>query len=224
MKRLLLIPVCFVALLAPVVVLAGGGEGGFDGIVQSLESRYHVHATRIPFIGLISAVAHRSTSGGVSNMHVAEFEDFNAQMDGEELNRMVESKLGEGWERVIRETSRQGGSQTLIFMHPEGSRMGMFVLDADGHELDVVQLSVDPSHLAESVAKYDHHSQRTSMGTTRTADGGSDSNPPNVLNTHGSWYLRVITPLYSDAPWSDYYLVQGMNHVRYMTKRRALID
>jgi hypothetical protein len=41
-------------------------------------------------------------------------------------------------------------------MHPEGDKMGMFVLDADGHELDVVQISVDPAHLAESVARYDH--------------------------------------------------------------------
>jgi hypothetical protein len=75
-------------------------------------------------------------------------------MDGDELNHMVEEKLGTGWERVIRETSKDGAAQTLIFMKPQGERMGMFVLDADGHELDVVQISVDPSHLKESVAKY----------------------------------------------------------------------
>ena len=51
MKRLILIPVCFVALLVPVAVLAGSGDG-FNGVVQILETRYHVHATRIPFLGL----------------------------------------------------------------------------------------------------------------------------------------------------------------------------
>jgi len=158
MRALVLVPVCFVALAVPVAVLAGGGEGGFDGVVHMLESKYHVHATRIPFVGLMSFIAHRATHGGVSAMHVAEFDDFSATMDGDDLNQMVEEKLGAGWERVIRETSKDGAAQTLIFMKPEGERMGMFVLDADGHELDVVQISVDPSHLKESVAKYSKQS------------------------------------------------------------------
>lgn len=156
MKRLLLIPVCFVALLVPVAVLAGGGEG-FDGVVRTLETRYHVHATRIPFLGLISFVAHKTADTGVNNVHVAEFEQFDAPLDGAELNELCRSKLGPSWERVIRETSRTGESQTLIFMRPEGQRMGVFVLDADGHELNVVQVSVNPDHLAETVQRYDHH-------------------------------------------------------------------
>ncbi len=157
MRRFLLIPVCFVALLVPVVVLAGGGEGGFDGVVRTIETRYHVRATRIPFLGLISFISRKATGGGVSNIHVAEFEYFSPTMDGEELNQMVEAKLGPEWERVVRETSRDGKSQTLIFMHPEGQRMGLFVFDADGHNLDVVQVSVNPDHLAESVNHYEHH-------------------------------------------------------------------
>jgi hypothetical protein len=63
---------------------------------------------------------------------------------------------------MIRETRRNGGEQTLIFVHPEGKRMGMFIVDADGRDLNVVQISVDPDHLSESIGKYDHH------------DGGSD--------------------------------------------------
>jgi hypothetical protein len=157
MKRFVFVLTCFVALLVPVAVLAGGGEGGFNGVVHSLEAKYHARATRVPFMGLISFVAHRATQGGVSNMHVAEFEDFSASMDGEELNRMVEQKLGPEWERVIRETSRSGESQTLIFMHAEGQRMGLFVLDASGRELDVVQVSVDPDHLNGKLDEYRHH-------------------------------------------------------------------
>jgi hypothetical protein len=157
MRRLLLIPICFVALAVPVVVLASGAEGGFDGVVNSIESRYHVHAQRIPFLGLISFISHKATNGGVNGMHVAEIDDFRADVDGEELNKMVEQKLGAEWERVIRETSRKGNSQTLVYMHPEGARMGLFVLDLDGQEMDVVQVSVDPKHLNESLGKYEHH-------------------------------------------------------------------
>jgi len=157
MRRFVFVFVCFVALLVPVAVLAAGGEGGFDGVVRTIETKYHVRATRIPFMGLISFVSRKATSGGVSNLHVAEFEGFNSTMDGEELNRVVEQKLGPEWERMVRETSRSGTEQTLIFVHPEGNRMGMFVLDADGHDLNVVQVSVDPDHLNETVNRYGHH-------------------------------------------------------------------
>jgi hypothetical protein len=157
MRRFILIPVCFLALAVPVVVLANGVQGGFDQVVSSIETRYHVHAERIPLLGLVNFVARASTQDGVRGMHVAEIEGFESDVDGEELNRLVAEKLGAGWERVIRQTSRKGGDQTLIFMRPEGSRMGMFVLDLGGHEMDVVQMSVDPEHLSEKIGKYERH-------------------------------------------------------------------
>jgi hypothetical protein len=165
MKRLILIPVCFVALLVPVVVLAAGGEAGFDGVVSSIESRYNVHATRIPFISFVSFMARRATNGGVANMHIAEFEHFSAPVDGDELNRMVEEKLGAGWERMIRETSRKEGEQTLIFTRPEGKRMGMFIVDLDSEDMNVVQLSVDPDHLNDSLSHYGHHHNENDANT-----------------------------------------------------------
>jgi len=148
MRRLLLIPICFVALLVPVAVLAGGGENGFDGVVRTIETRYHVRATRIPFLGLISFVSRKATHYGVSNLHVAEFEYFSPVIDGEELNQMDSTADQE-----------PGGSnkQTLIFIRPEGARMGLFVLDEDGRNLDVVQVSVNPDHLFESIDHYEHH-------------------------------------------------------------------
>lgn len=156
MKRFAFTFTCFVALLVPVAVLASSGDG-FDGVVRSIELKYHVHATRIPFMGLVSSVGHFSTHGGVSGMHVAEFDDFSAQIDGDDLNRIVEEKLGPGWSRMVRETSKHGTEQTLVYVHPEGKRMGMFVLDADGSELDVVQMSVDPEHLSQQIGNYEHH-------------------------------------------------------------------
>jgi hypothetical protein len=148
---------CFAAAAAvvtPIAVMAGSGSG-FDGVVSAIEGRYHVRAERVPFIGLASLVAGGATHGGVGGLEVAEFDNFSAKVDGNELDAIVEEKLGPGWERVIRESSRRG-EQTLIFMHPEGSRMGMFIVDLDGHELDVVQVSVDPDHLNESIGKYTH--------------------------------------------------------------------
>jgi hypothetical protein len=143
-------------LIPAAVVLASSGGNEFDGVVSSIESKYHVRATRIPFMGLVSLISNKATRGGVGGMHVAEIENFSQPVDGDELNRLVKEKLGAGWERMIRETSRSGKEQTLIFVHPEGTRMGMFIVDKDGDEMDVVQISVDPDHLNESVGKYDH--------------------------------------------------------------------
>jgi hypothetical protein len=170
MRRLWLIPVVLLALLVPVRVLAGGGEQGFDGVVNAIEARYHVHTTRIPFLGLISLVSRKATHEGVGGLHIAEFESFPEPVDGDELNRLVEEKLGSGWERIIRETSRKGGEQTLIFMHPEDERMGLFILDLDGGEMDVVQVSVDPGHLNESISEYKRHSQANDKEGNEAAD------------------------------------------------------
>jgi hypothetical protein len=68
---------------------------------------------------------------------------------------------------MIRETSRKGKEQTLIFVHPEGERMGMFVVDLDGSEMDVVQVSVDPNHLNDQIGNYEHH---------HSNNDGNDSN------------------------------------------------
>lgn len=157
MKRLWLIPLVTMAVLIPTaVVLAATGEGGFDAVVGSIETEYHAHATRIPFMGLASLIANKATQGGVRDVQVAEFEHFSSTVDGEELTRMLEKKLGPEWQRMIRETSKKGTAQTLIYVHPEGDHMGIFVVDLEGHELDVVQCSVDPDRLNETIAKYDH--------------------------------------------------------------------
>jgi len=157
MKRLSMILIAFVALAIPVAVLAGSGDGGFDGVVHSIQDRYHVRATHIPFLGLISFVSRKASHGAVGAIHVAEFQSFTEQVDGDELNTMVEEKLGAGWERTIRETSKTGHQQTLVFIHPEGDRMGMFVVDLDGNEMNVVQVSVDPAHLDDDIGHYSHH-------------------------------------------------------------------
>jgi hypothetical protein len=168
MRRLWLVPIGFVTLLVPVVVLAGGGEGGFDGVVSSIESRYHVRATRIPFMGLISMVSRKASHESVGNLHVAEIESLPEDVDGDELNRMVEEKLGSGWERMIRETSRKGNEQTLIFIHPEGDRMGLFVVDKEGNQMDVVQVSVDPKHLDDDIGHYRHHTNDDDNSTAKS--------------------------------------------------------
>jgi hypothetical protein len=168
MRRFLWIPLCFSVLLVPAVVLAGSG-GSFNGVVDSIQSRYHVRATHIPFLGLACFIARKSTHDSVANLHVAEFENVGADVDGAELNDMVAEKLGPEWERIVRETSRRG-NETLIYMRPEGARMGLFVVDKDGSELNVVQVSVDPDHLDDDIGHYRHHRDRSDNRSNDDSD------------------------------------------------------
>jgi len=159
MRGLLLIPVLMCVACLPVAVQAHGGGDCFDSVVHAVEQKYNTHGTRVPMMGFVSFLSARATHGGVSKVHVAEFEEFNPQVDGHELEALVEQQLGVGWERMIREISRNGGDQTLIYVHPEGKKMGMFIVDLDGRELNLVEISVNPEHLKDSVDHYTHHDQ-----------------------------------------------------------------
>ena len=35
--------------------------------------------------------------------------------------------------------------------------MGMLIVDLEGHEMDIVQVSVDPGHLDDDIGRYRHH-------------------------------------------------------------------
>jgi hypothetical protein len=153
---IVLVPLGLVAVMTPAVVLAAGGSGGgFDDVVSGIEQRYHVHANKIPFMGLVSFVAGRATHGGVHGLHVAEIERFDGPVDGEELTALVQKRAGNGWSRMIRETGR-GGDQSLIYIRSEKEHIGMLIVDLNGHEMDIVQISVNPDQLAEQIKEHHH--------------------------------------------------------------------
>jgi hypothetical protein len=166
----LLIPAGLAAVMTPMILLAAGGGSGFDAVVHGIESRYHAHATRIPFMTLISGIAGIASHGGVRGLHVAEIENLEGPVDGAELNALVDQRVGHGWQRMIRETSRNGSEQTLIYVKPEGDRMGLLVVDLDGHEMDVVQVSVDPNHIDDDMGQFRHpHSHAKDQGDVDSA-------------------------------------------------------
>jgi len=170
------IPVGLAAVMTPAIMLAAGGSGsggGFDEVVRGIEQHYHVHATRIPFMGLISFVAGRATHGGVHGIHVAEIEHFEGAVDGQELTDIVQQHAGPGWQRMIRETSRDGGDQTLIYVRPEGQRLGMLIVDRDAHEMNVVQLSMNPDQLNDEIHKH-HHGHDDDTDDDKQSDKDSD--------------------------------------------------
>jgi hypothetical protein len=177
MKRILLLTLGFVVVGLAVVtaVMASSVDSGFNATVRAIESRYHAHATRIPMMGFASVIARISTKGGVDNVNVVTFEDFKGPVDGAEFNALVEEKLGKNWKRMIRETHANSNEQTLIYARPEGNRMGLVVIDLDGHELDLVTVSVDSKYLQEEISKHTHNSHATVSRHADESDNSTES-------------------------------------------------
>jgi hypothetical protein len=155
------------AAMTPAILLAASGSGGgFETVVRGIESRYHVHANKIPFLGLMSLVADHATHGGVHSVRVAEIEHMEGPVDGAELNALVSAHAGPGWQRILRDTNRSGDAQSLIYVKPEGSRLGMLVVDLDHKELDVVEISISPDKLSDEISEHRH---------SRNGDGESSN-------------------------------------------------
>jgi hypothetical protein len=163
-----------VAAMTPAIVLAASGTGeGFDAVVRGIESRYHVHANKIPLLGLVSGMARVATHGGVRGVHVAEIEHLKGPVDGAELNSLVTERMGAGWQRIVRDTSRGGEEQSLIFVKPEGNRLGMLVVDLDRREMNVVEISINPEKLSSEIAEHRH--TRDSDSSSEKQGGPQDS-------------------------------------------------
>lgn len=183
---MILVPVAIAAIMTPAILLAASGsavrEQGFDAIVRTVELRYHARATKIPFMGLVSGIAGIATKGGVHGLHVAEFEHFRAEgaedFDGAEFNDLVEKHVGPGWQRMIRETSREHdgkhGDQTLIYVRPDGKDVAMLVVDLDNNDLDIVQLTMNPDHLMDEVNQHRHHDSDSGDKNDQNSDKSSD--------------------------------------------------
>lgn len=139
-----------------VVVVAAGRPAGFDGMVHAVEVRYHVQATRIPFMGFASAISNVATHGGVGHVQIATFEDFKQDVNGNELAGMAEANLGPGWTRMIRETHNPGREQTLIYSRPDGNKMEMLVVDLDSKEMDIVSVAINPKYLSRFMDEHSH--------------------------------------------------------------------
>jgi len=182
------LPIGLAAIMTPAVLFAAtivDYGAGFDSIVHDIEHRYHAHPTRIPFMGVISGIAGIATHGGVHNLHIATFENFKGdgdkQVDGAELLALVENHSGGGWSRMIRETSRNGDEQTLIYTRPEGKHIGMLVVDLEPHELDLVELSMNPDQLMKEAREHTHHHHDADTDSD-THQAGSDHDSDSDSN------------------------------------------
>ena len=104
---------------------------------------------------------------GVSGLHLAVFEGFNTHADTDEVRRVVENSLGDGWFPFVRVRSRNDGETTLIYANPSGGKMRMMIVNLEPSEATVVELNLndraikawlrEPGEKADDQAGHQHH-------------------------------------------------------------------
>ena len=137
------------------VMAASEDVRSFDGMKLAVETRWHGHDQHIPMQWLMSGVAGLYTHGGVSRMRIAEIDHLPSRIDGADLEAMATAEMGAGWQRIVRETSREANEQSLIYMKPEGTRLAMMVVDFDNGEMDIVQLAIQPDQLSRQIRRWE---------------------------------------------------------------------
>lgn len=153
------------------VLAASEDERAFHELQQALEARWGGHAQHIPMQWLVSSAAGVYTHGGVSRMHIAEIDDLPKRIDGADLEAMATARMGAGWQRIVRETSREGDEQSLIYVKPEGDRLAMMVVDFDNGEMDLVEMAIQPNQLSKQIRRWEHQDSQqpdTQAGRSKT--------------------------------------------------------
>jgi len=120
---------------------------GFDSVVAGVEQRYSIHSRQIPLMGVISLCARFKTHGGVSGLHIAEF-DHIGKLDVAGLSELMQSELGAGWQPMVKDRNGTRSSLSVIFVEPSDKSMRMVIADYEHGELDLVGMEMNGARLA----------------------------------------------------------------------------
>ena len=159
MNRFVLLLLCSMLLVS---TGCSAADHDFNSVVSAVDHKYSVHAQRIPMMTLVSIFASLKTHGGVRGLRVAQFDNVRG-MDGKDLYPLLRSRLGDEWQPFVTEVGggkSRRGDQSVIFVRPDGSSMGMMIADYDHGELDLVGMEMNGAALSKWLhdPERQHHS------------------------------------------------------------------
>ena len=111
----------------------------FHGVVRAIETTYGVHHMHIPLLGVALFFARPE---GVSGLRLAVIEGFQSRADADDVRRVIENSLGDGWYPFVRVRSNGDGESTLIYANPNGGKLRMMIVNIESSEATVVELNV----------------------------------------------------------------------------------
>lgn len=138
---------CAVAAGAAVLFAGGTADAAdpeFKDIVRAISDHYRTRPIRIPFFGLVNAVAFVARPAGTKHIDLAVFENLRGErIHPSSLDRIV----GGAWKPFVRVHSNRSDETILIYMRPHGNDAKMLITTIERHEATVVQLKLNPEAL-----------------------------------------------------------------------------
>jgi hypothetical protein len=134
---------------------------GFNDVVKTIESFYHVKHQSLPFLARAGMKAMRTAAkvrGGdwkrlaeAGSIRVVFFEDQNFDSRGQiaSFKASVRNALGPEWSALAQALSPKDEEQSHIFIRETGTKFQVMVITIERHDATVVQATVAPNVLAE---------------------------------------------------------------------------
>jgi hypothetical protein len=140
--------------LAPPALAA---DSEFNGLVSSIERRYQVRREHIPLIGLVSFCAWVYTKGGVKGFRVADFENVDARVSADDLDSLVQEKLGASWNVILRSHRKDNRDDTIIYARSAGDKFQVLIAEIENNELSLVRVRINANSLSRWVNDQERH-------------------------------------------------------------------
>ena len=130
--------------LSPSTLLASE----FDWIARNFERESGCKQVHIPFFGLARFVVGVTHPEGVSDLHLAIFED--SAISPERFRSLVDDAVGGSWKPMIRVHSSRGDT-TSIYAREDGKHMRFLIGTLDGNDATLVQIRMNVNKLVNFI-------------------------------------------------------------------------
>jgi hypothetical protein len=140
------------ALLLAASAAAFGADSDFDRLVKAVESRFGVHRTHMPMLGVANFFVKIVRPKGARGFKLAVFEDLRSGSfrDSRELDSLME-QAATGLRPMVRARSRRNGEFTYIYTGDFGRNNKMLVASFERDESAIIELKLDMEALARSL-------------------------------------------------------------------------
>lgn len=130
---------------------AAPAHAGFSEVVRAVDARVGGHRIEVPLFGLVRLAVWMVHPEGVHDLQFTTWEGGDA-VEGRELQRILESRAGEGFQPVVR--ARSSREATYIYARPAGELIEILLLTQDGDDTVVLRALLDGDLFARKI--HDH--------------------------------------------------------------------
>jgi hypothetical protein len=123
-------------------------QAGFRDIARALDARLG-NRTWIPFLGVARMAVWVVSPKGVHDFQLALWEDKSREIDGLEIDRIVQNGIGQGYTPLVRVRSNRSGEHVFVYAKPiRGNVVELFVLAHERDETVLVRVTADAAVVA----------------------------------------------------------------------------